>query len=266
MRNVPPALAAALSDRYRIDRELGAGGMATVYLAHDLKHDRDVALKVLREDLAAAIGVERFHAEIKTTARLKHPHILPLFDSGLADGALFYVMPFIEGESLRERVSRAGPLPIAEALRVLREVADALSYAHASGIIHRDVKCDNVMIAGGHAFLADFGIARVVSAHDPGATMTGSGAGVGTPAYMSPEQIVGGAVDQRTDIYALGALGYEILTGSPPFAGTPQEIASAHLTRTPEPLAPAPSRYTTAACRPDHALPREGTRVPRSTC
>ena len=158
-----PALSAALSQRYRLERELGAGGMATVYLARDLKHDRDVALKVLREDVAAAIGVDRFLTEIKTTAQLKHPHILPLFDSGSAGVAPFYVMPFIDGESLRERLRRAGPLPIVDVVRILRQLADALVYAHALGVIHRDIKADNVLISDRHIFLADFGIARALA-------------------------------------------------------------------------------------------------------
>jgi len=237
MPNIPAALSEALAERYRIERELGAGGMARVYLARDVRHDRDVAVKVLKEEVAATIGVDRFFTEIKTTARLKHPHILPLFDSGSAGGALFYVMPFVDGESLRARIRRTGPLPIADALLILREVADALAYAHGAGVVHRDIKTDNVMLADGHAFLADFGIARVLAAKDPGTTMTASAVAVGTPAYMAPEQIVGGAVDLRTDIYAFGALAYEILTGAAPFDGSSQEVAAAHLTRAPEPLA-----------------------------
>src|SRR5262245_53778334 len=232
-----PAFAAALSDRYRLQRELGSGGMATVYLARDVRHDRDVAVKVLKESVAALIGVERFLAEIRTTARLKHPHILPLFDSGSADGVLYYVMPCVDGESLRQRLRRAGPLPIDDATRTLRQVADALAHAHAHGVIHRDVKVDNVLMADGQAFLADFGIARVFAPQDPGATITRTGVAVGTPNYMAPEQLVGGTVDQRTDIYAFGALAYELLTGAPPFDGTLQEVAEAHLTRRPAPLA-----------------------------
>ena len=243
---MPPAFVEALSDRYRVQRELGAGGMATVYLARDVRHDRDVAVKVLKDGVAALIGVERFLAEIRTTARLKHPHILPLFDSGSADGTLYYVMPFVDGESLRQRLRRAGPLPIDDATRILRQVADALAHAHAHGVIHRDVKIDNVLVADGQAFLADFGIARVFAPQDPGATLTRTGVAVGTPNYMAPEQLVGGTVDQRTDIYAFGALAYELLTGAPPFDGTLQEVAQAHLTQRPAPLssrrpdAPAP--------------------------
>ncbi len=231
---MPPLLAAALRDRYRLEREIGTGGMAVVYLARDLKHDRDVAIKVLKADVAAAIGGERFLAEIKTTAKLKHPHILPLFDSGTAGGALFYVMPFVEGESLRERLRRGGRLPIAAAIPILRQIADALAYAHAHGVIHRDVKCDNVLVADGQAFLADFGIARAFAPNDPALTVTGSEVAIGTPAYMAPEQIVRGAVDQRADVYAFGALAYELLAGAPPFEGAAHEIATARLTRAPD--------------------------------
>src|SRR5689334_8187741 len=203
--------------------------MAVVYLARDTKHDRPVAVKVLKAEVAAAIGSDRFLAEIRTTARLKHPHILPLFDSGTAAGALFFVMPFVEGESLRARLRRAAPVTLDEAIRVLRQVADALAYAHAHGVIHRDVKADNVLVADGQAFLADFGIARAFAPQDAGATVTRSAVAVGTPVYMAPEQIVGGAVDQRTDVYAFGSLAYELLSGTPPFTGSPQDVAAAHL-------------------------------------
>ena len=194
-------------------------------------------MKVLKADVAAVVGSERFLTEIKTTAHFKHPHILPLFDSGSADGVLFYVMPFIDGESLRARLKRTGRLPIADVVWILRELADALAHAHARGVIHRDVKPDNVLIADRHVYLADFGIARALSAQAPDATMTGTGIMVGTPAYMAPEQIVGGPVDHRTDIYALGALAYELLHGSPPFTGSSHEITTAHLTRSAEPVA-----------------------------
>jgi Tol biopolymer transport system component len=236
MRDVPTALSAALSPRYRIEREIGAGGMATVYLARDSKHERDVAIKVLRADVAAGVGVDRFLAEIKTTGHLKHPHILPLFDSGSADSVPFYVMPFIDGESLRARLRREGQLPLGEVVRILGQLADALAYAHSRGVIHRDVKSDNVLVSDRHVFLADFGIARALAAQTTAATMTATGMMIGTPAYMAPEQIAGGAVDHRTDIYAFGALAYELLTGLPPFAGAPQEIIAAQLTRSPEPV------------------------------
>ncbi len=240
MRDVPAELAAALATRYRLERELGAGGMATVFLARDLKHERDVAIKVLRADVAAAVGVDRFLSEIRTTGNLKHPHILPLFDSGLADAVPFYVMPFIDGESLRARLRQVGRLPIGEVVRILHQLADALSHAHAKGVIHRDIKVDNVLVSDRHVFLADFGVARALVAPDGetvAGTMTGTGMMVGTPGYMAPEQIVAGPVDHRTDIYAFGALAYELLTGSPPFAGTPQEVVAAQLTRSPEPIA-----------------------------
>ena len=183
-------LAAALADRYRLERELGAGGMATVYLAQDLKHDRRVALKVLRPELAAVIGPERFLAEIRTTANLQHPHILPLHDSGAAGGAVFYVMPFVEGESLRDRLTREKQLPLEEVVTIAREVADALTHAHQRGIIHRDIKPENILLQDGHALVADFGIA-LAAAKTGGGRMTETGMSLGTPTYMSPEQAMG---------------------------------------------------------------------------
>jgi eukaryotic-like serine/threonine-protein kinase len=229
-------LAAALADRYRIERELGAGGMATVYLAHDLRHDRQVAIKVLHPDLAAALGAERFLTEIKTTARLQHPHILPLLDSGAADGLLFYVMPYVSGETLRTRLERERQLPLEDVLLIAREVADALGAAHALGIIHRDIKPDNILLQGGHAVVADFGIALAVQ-EAGGARMTQTGLSLGTPHYMSPEQAMGDrTVDARTDIYALGAVTYEMLTGEPPFTGaTTQAVVAKVLTERPAP-------------------------------
>src|SRR6476620_3879933 len=204
-------LETALSDRYRIEREIGAGGMAAVYLAHDLKHDRDVAIKVLHPELSAAIGGERFLSEIRTTARLQHPHILPLLDSGAAAGTLYYVMPFVAGETLRGRLTRERQLPVDDALRIAREVADALGAAHALGIVHRDIKPENILLQGGHALVADFGIALAVQ-EAGGQRMTQTGLAFGTPQYMSPEQAMGERViDARTDIYALGAVLYEML-------------------------------------------------------
>ena len=228
-------LAAALSDRYAIERELGAGGMATVYLAQDLKHDRRVAIKVLRPELAAVIGAERFLAEIKTTANLQHPHILPLFDSGAADSFLFYAMPFVQGETLRDRLEREKQLPIADAVRIAGEVASALDYAHRQGVIHRDIKPENVLLHDGRALVADFGIA--LAASSAGSRMTETGMSLGTPAYMSPEQAMGErALDARTDIYALGAVLYEMLTGDPPFIGsTAQAIVAKVMTEKPAP-------------------------------
>ena len=214
----PPHLAAALADRYRIKRELGAGGMATVYLAEDLKHGRDVAIKVLRPELGAALGAERFLREIATTANLRHPNILPLFDSGEAGGHLFYVMPYVEGETLRDRMDRERQLPLEDALQIAREVAEALGYAHARGVVHRDIKPENVLLESGHAVVADFGIARAVDAAS-GPRLTETGLAIGTPAYMSPEQAVAEAVDARSDLYSLGAVLYEMLAGEPPYTG-----------------------------------------------
>ena len=211
--------------------------MATVYLARDVRHERHVAIKVLKRELADVIGADRFIDEIRTTAHLRHPHILPLFDSGAADGLPYYVMPFVDGESLRSRLRTHGALPLGEAVRILREVADALAHAHASGIIHRDVKPDNVLMSGGHAFLADFGVARAVAAHvAQDQTVTGTGLLVGTPGYMSPEQVTGGVIDRRSDVYAFGAMAYELLAGAPPFTGMRQDIVTAQLTQAPAPL------------------------------
>jgi len=212
-------LSASLAERYRIERELGAGGMATVYLAHDIRHDRDVAIKVLHPDLGAALGGERFLAEIKTTAKLHHPHILPLLDSGDDDGLLYYVMPFVSGETLRARLERERQLPIDDAVRIAREIADALGAAHSLGIIHRDIKPENVLLQGGHALVADFGIALAVQTAG-GQRMTQTGLSLGTPQYMSPEQAMGErTIDARADIYALGAVTYEMLAGEAPFTG-----------------------------------------------
>ncbi|HTG83330.1 MAG TPA: protein kinase, partial [Gemmatimonadales bacterium] len=226
-------LSTALADRYRIERELGQGGMATVYLAEDLKHGRKVAIKVLRPELAAVIGAERFLAEIKTTANLQHPHILPLHDSGLADGFLFYVMPFVEGESLRQRLAREGELPVGDTLRIMSEVADALAYAHRHGVVHRDIKPDNVLLAERHALVADFGIAKAVTRATSAERLTETGMSIGTPLYMSPEQAAADPqVDHRADIYSLGVLGYEMLTGAPPFQGlSAQQVLAAKVTQ-----------------------------------
>ncbi|HET9512318.1 MAG TPA: serine/threonine-protein kinase, partial [Gemmatimonadales bacterium] len=211
-------LAAALEGRYHIEREVGAGGMATVFLAQDLRHGRQVAIKLLRPELAAAIGADRFLREIRTTATLQHPHILPLFDSGQVDSLLYYVMPYVEGESLRDRLGRERQLPVEEAVRLGREVAEALTYAHQQGIVHRDIKPENILLSRGHALLADFGIARVLS--DGAGGLTATGMSVGTPHYMSPEQA--GAepvVDGRSDQYALACVIYEMIAGEPPWTG-----------------------------------------------
>jgi serine/threonine-protein kinase len=224
----------ALADRYRIERELGAGGMATVYLAQDLRHHRQVAVKVLKPELAAVIGAERFLSEIRTTANLQHPHILPLFDSGEAQGQLFYVMPFVEGISLRDRLTREKQLPIPEALRIATEVASALDYAHRHGIIHRDIKPENILLHDGSALVADFGIALAASKAGS-ARMTETGMSLGTPQYMSPEQAMGEReLDARSDVYALGCVTYEMLTGEAPFSGpTAQAIVAKVMTAEP---------------------------------
>ncbi len=225
MTDVVNRLTAALADRYRIERELGQGGMATVYLAHDLKHDRLVAVKVLKPELAAVLGAERFVVEIKTTASMSHPHILPLFDSGAADGFLFYVMPFIEGETLRDKLNRETQLGIDDSVRIAREVLDALEYAHSRGVIHRDIKPENILMQGGRPMIADFGIALAVSAA-AGGRMTETGLSLGTPHYMSPEQATAEKeISGRSDVYSLASVLYEMLAGQPPhLGGSAQQI------------------------------------------
>ncbi|HXV90802.1 MAG TPA: serine/threonine-protein kinase, partial [Gemmatimonadales bacterium] len=253
MPESPPRLTAALADRYRLERELGQGGMATVYLAQDLKHDRQVAIKVLRPELAAVIGAERFLREIKTIANLQHPHILGLIDSGEVNGTAYYVMPFVEGESLRDRLAREKQLPIAEAVRITCEVASALDYAHRHGVIHRDIKPDNILLHDGQALVADFGIALAVSSAG-GTRMTETGMSLGTPHYMSPEQAMGErTLDARTDIYALGCVLYEMLTGDPPFTGsTAQAIVAKVMTE--RPTAPSATRDTVPEAVEDAVL------------
>jgi eukaryotic-like serine/threonine-protein kinase len=232
-------LQAGTADRYRIQRELGSGGMATVFLAEDLKHHRLVAVKVLRPELTAGVGPERFLREIEVAAHLQHPHILPLFDSGqLADGSgvLYYVMPYVDGESLRQRISHEKQLPVGEAVRLAGEIADGLAAAHALGVVHRDIKPENILLQGGHAVIADFGLARALTAA-AGEQLTQSGMALGTPYYMSPEQATGGDVDGRTDVYALGCVLYEMLTGAPPFTGaTVQAVLARHSVDTVAPI------------------------------
>jgi serine/threonine-protein kinase len=237
MTDATDRLAASLADRYRVERELGQGGMATVYLAQDLKHDRRVAIKVLRPELAAVIGAERFLREIKTIANLQHPHILGLIDSGEVNGTAYYVMPFVEGESLRDRLNREKQLPIADAVRLASEVAAALDYAHRHGVIHRDIKPENVMLHDGSALVADFGIALAVTSAG-GSRMTETGMSLGTPHYMSPEQAMGEReITARSDVYALGAMTFEMLIGEPPFGGpTAQAIVAKVLTEAPPSL------------------------------
>ncbi len=238
MTSVTEKIAAALGDRYIVERELGEGGMATVYLAQDAKHDRKVAIKVLRPELAATLGPERFLEEIRISANLTHPHILPLYDSGEADGFVFYVMPYIKGESLRDRLNREVELPVAEAAHIIREVVDALAHAHSLGVVHRDIKPDNVMLSGRHALVMDFGVAKAISASRGEQQLTTPGLALGTPAYMAPEQAAASPhIDHRADIYAVGAMAYELLAGTPPFTGsTPQAVLAAHITEVPEPV------------------------------
>ena len=241
MTDIAVRLHAALADRYRVERELGQGGMATVYLAHDLKHDRDVAIKVLHPDLGAALGGDRFLSEIRTTARLQHPHILGLLDSGAADGLLFYVMPYVRGETLRARLERETQLPVTDALSIAIAIADALGEAHAVGIVHRDIKPENILLQqsanGTHPLVADFGIALAVQ-QAGGARMTQTGLSLGTPQYMAPEQAMGDKiVDARADIYAVGAVLYEMLVGEPPYTGAnAQAIVAKLLTEAPRAL------------------------------
>ena len=252
-------LTAALADRYRIIRELGQGGMATVYLAEDLKHHRQVAIKVLRPELAAALGADRFLREIETTANLQHPHIVPLFDSGVVDSRLptdsrltthdsrllFYVMPYLSGETLRARLARTGPLPLAEAIRYTDEIADALAKAHKAGVVHRDIKPENIFLADGHALVLDFGIAKALAEgqrpegpKDLATALTTLGVSIGTPAYMAPEQVAGDPnIDHRADLYALGLVAYEMLAGGSPYtATTPAQQMAAHVAQPPAPI------------------------------
>ncbi|HYN20541.1 MAG TPA: serine/threonine-protein kinase, partial [Thermoanaerobaculia bacterium] len=220
MLDLKDRLETALAGRYAVEREIGRGGMATVYLAQDLKHHRPVAVKILHPHIAAHLGTDRFLREIQIAARLSHPHILTLMDSGEADGLLYYIMPFVQGESLRDRLNREGRLPVDEALQIARHVASALGYAHAQGVVHRDVKPENVMLFEGEAMVADFGIAKAVSAAGS-ENLTQTGSTVGTPTYMSPEQASGESdLDGRSDLYSLACAVYEMLAGVPPFAGS----------------------------------------------
>jgi len=257
-------LQAGLTGTYAIERELGRGGMATVFLAHDIKHDRSVALKVLHPELAAALGGDRFLREIRIAAHLQHPHILTLIDSGeVVDGVkaplLYYVMPYVEGESLRQRLTRDHRLSSADTVRILKDVLDALAQAHAQGVVHRDIKPENIMLSGRHALVVDFGIARAATAAAgeivSGGTLTTIGLAIGTPAYMSPEQAAGqSSLAARADLYAVGVMAYEMLAGRPPFSGsTPQSILAAQVTQAPPSLASiapdVPSPLVTAITR-----------------
>jgi serine/threonine-protein kinase len=228
----------AVGNSYRIEGELGGGGMSRVFLAEDVELDRRVVIKVLPPEMGAGVNVERFQREIKLAASLQHPHIVPLLTAGSSGDLLYYVMPFIEGESLRVKLSREGELPVRDVLWILKEVADALSYAHEHGVVHRDIKPDNVLLSGKHAVVTDFGVAKAVSTSTGGQSLTSLGMALGTPAYMAPEQAAGDPnVDHRADIYALGALAYEMLCGRPPFTGgNPQAILSAQVTQQPDPV------------------------------
>jgi tRNA A-37 threonylcarbamoyl transferase component Bud32/membrane-associated phospholipid phosphatase len=243
-------LKAGLAERYQVEREIGQGGMATVYLARDLKHERWVALKVLRPELCTDVGAQRFLREVKIVAGLQHPHILPIFDSGAVAGFLYYVMPYVPGQTLRERLEREGQLPLEDAVQIARDVANALSYAHEKGIVHRDIKPENILIWEGYAIVADFGIARALTAA-ASARLTQTGVGLGTPTYMSPEQMQDGApVDRRADIYSLACVVYEMLAGQPPFTGSSVQAVIARHVLDPVPplsaLRPVPESVETA--------------------
>jgi eukaryotic-like serine/threonine-protein kinase len=237
MADALAALSDALAGRYLVERELGRGGMATVYLAQDLRHARAVAIKVLKPEIASIVGPERFQREIRLAAGFTHPHILPLLDSGEADGLLYYVMPFMAGESLRDRLVRERQLPLPEAARIATDVAAALAHAHGQGVVHRDIKPENILLERGEAVVADFGIARALSPA-PSESVTTAGLVLGTPAYMSPEQAAGDAtIDGRSDIFALGCVLYEMLAGEPPFTGpTSQAIFGKLLNEQPRSL------------------------------
>jgi serine/threonine protein kinase len=234
---VREVLSEAVSDRYKVEREIGRGGMATVYLARDLRHDRAVAIKVMHRGLAASLGSARFLREIEIAASLSHPRIVPLYDSGEAGGVLYYVMPYVEGESLYERLERERQLPFDDALRISLDVADALGYAHGRSVLHRDVKPENILLAAGHALVADFGLARAIGAADR-RKLTETGVMLGTIFYMSPEQLRADRdLDQRADIYSLACITYEMLTGEPPYSGRSLEDVIGRIIRAPVPSA-----------------------------
>src|SRR5450432_1626040 len=239
MSDLADRLQAALGDAYRIDRELGGGGMSQVFVARETALGRNVVLKVLPPEMAAGVNIERFQREIQLVASLQHPHIVPVLATGQVGDLFYYTMPLVEGESLRTRLTREGELPVADAIRILRDVVDALAYAHAHGVVHRDIKPDNVLISGQHAVVTDFGVAKAMSAATGSSTLTSLGVALGTPAYMAPEQAAADPnVDHRADLYAVGAMAYEMLCGRPPFSGmSPHQVLAAHVTLPPAPLA-----------------------------
>ena len=237
MTELSERLQAALGTAYRVEKELGGGGMSRVFVAEETRLTRRVVIKVLPPDLALEMRTDRFNREIQLSASLQHPHIVPLLAAGGADDLLYYTMPFVEGEPLRTKLNREGELPVRDAVRILKDVADALAYAHARGVVHRDIKPDNVLLSGHHAVVADFGVAKAVSQAKTESGLTSVGVALGTPAYMAPEQAAGDPnIDARADIYAFGAMAYEMLTGRPPFAGmAPHQMLAAHVT---EPVVP----------------------------
>ncbi|HMI58442.1 MAG TPA: serine/threonine-protein kinase, partial [Gemmatimonadaceae bacterium] len=238
MSDLVERLQAALGETYRIERELGGGGMSHVFLAKETALGRSVVVKVLPPEMAASINIERFRREIQLAASLQHPHIVPLLAAGQSGDLLYYTMPLVEGESLRAKLAREGEMPVSDAIRVLRDVVDALAYAHARGVVHRDIKPDNVLISGQHAVVTDFGVAKAMSASSGSSSLTSLGVALGTPAYMAPEQAAADPnVDHRADLYAVGAMAYEMLCGRPPFSGmSPQQVLAAHVTLPPAPL------------------------------
>ena len=260
MRELEEGLRIALADRYALERELGRGGMAVVFLARDRRHDRAVAIKVLRHEIAAALGADRFLREIQIAAKLHHPHILPLYDSGAAGDLLYYVMPYVEGESLRQRLDRETQLPLDDALAITRQIAGALAYAHRHDVVHRDIKPENILLESGEAVVADFGIARAITAAG-GDKLTQTGIAIGTPLYMSPEQAsAGGAIDGRSDLYSLACVLYEMLAGHPPFlGGTAQAILARHAI---DPVPPLRTARGTVSGTVERALVRALAKSP----
>jgi len=238
MSELEARLQSALGDAYRIERELGGGGMSRVFLAEERDLGRRVVIKVLPPEMAAGVNADRFRREIKLAASLQHPHIVPLLAAGSSGDLLYYIMPFVAGESLRAKLAREGELPIGEAVRLLTDVADALAYAHANGAVHRDIKPENILVSGHHAVITDFGVAKAVSEAAGASSLTSVGVALGTPAYMAPEQAAADPhTDHRADIYALGAVAYELLAGRPPFtSASPRQVLAAHVTEIPPPV------------------------------